>query len=387
MRRAAVLVMATIALAACARSGSAQPAAHVSPTAIGVASPTPSAESSPSSTQQSSPSTVADLPLSAAPFTCTLPVETASGPGGVGTTFTGGFVTFPSAQYTSDPNGVIQERPQQNDFATQALPYLYGIPQVGAPFYDRARNRWLPVGSGQTSPDGSTYAYAAYPTQIHLVTVATGADRIVEVTPPTAGAAVGWEVGDYDGSAVYLLGEQIDQLPRGIWRVDATTGALSQMSAVANVLLVRNGQAYVGVVNPADPSPPRSPRNGVDFDSIAQVDLATGHTTTWIYRPGQSVALIGVDKTGGVVVSVAPGPDFDTSHGTVGMITTPGSQPLTMTTGSISLFEMQPDVGHDWFGNERGIYLWTGSAGLTKVFAFQADATQSQAILPAGRCV
>lgn len=271
--------------------------------------------------------------------------------------------------------------------ATTAQPVLYGAPQTGPPFYDLAQKRWLPVGSGQTSPDGSAYAYAVAgpsitdPTDVHVVTVATGGDHVLKVSPPPAGAAMGWEVGDFDGTYVYLLGEQFEQYPRGVWRVNASTGALTQVSQSGSILMLRGADLWVGLVNPADPSPPRPPRSGETFDSIAEVNLTTGTANTWIYRPGEAVYPLGLDGVGHLVVSIADGPDFNISLGKVRVLASPGDGGTQISDGSLSYYQMQGDTGRIWFGTDRGVYLWTQVGGLEKVFA------SGQPIDVAGRCV
>jgi hypothetical protein len=373
MRALTALLPAVLALSACTGSNP-------------VASVSPSAQISPAQTSPAS-----DFPLSTVDLTCRLPVVTFS-QAGADSTYAGGFITFPTAQYRADPNGVIRLRVGPGDLATDAAPVLYGSNQTGTPTYDLARRRWLPVGSGQEAPDGSSYAYSvpgatgADPTSVHVVTIATGADRVVSSNPPPSGAAVGWALADFDGTHAYLVGQQIDQFPGGLWRLDTLTGAVNQLSQARGVLLVRGGNAWAGVVNPADPSPPH-PGKGQGFDSIVQIDLTTGAQTTWIYRPGSMVYLVGVDQGGHPVVSVAPGPDFDVSHQPLLVLDRPQDSGTLVSTAGQNLLLMQPDVDRIWFGNEHGIYLWTPTRGLLKVFGFQGDASLSQWIAPAGRCV
>ncbi|HET7337924.1 MAG TPA: hypothetical protein VFK22_00130 [Candidatus Dormibacteraeota bacterium] len=325
-------------------------------------------------------------------FSCRLPVLITS-QFNDGVTMAGGFVTFPAAVYQSDPNGGIISTPT-GDFATNAQPTLHGSPQTGSPFYDLAPRRWLPVAPGQTSDDGSTYVYAeggastTDPTALHVVTVATGVDRVVMVTPPPEGAAVGWQIGDFDGRYAYLLGDQFERYPAGVWRVDTTTGALTQITSAGSILLLKGSDLWVGAVNPADPSPPLPPRSGQEFDSIVHIDLGTGTQTTWIYRPGQSIAVRGVDVTGHPVVNVASGPDFDTSLGAVYLLTNPGAPGTQILSGGLRFLQMQPDVGRIWFGNDRGVYVWTLASGLQKVFVVPPNTQAlSQTIYPAGHCV
>lgn len=389
-------MLLTLLVAACSSTaaplvGARSPAS--SPTApTGTTAPSAPSSATPGTSPAPSPSASPDLPLQTADFSCRLPVMVATQYAD-GVTMTGGFVTFPAASYQADPRGVIQSRPT-GDFVTTASPLLYGVPSTGTPFYDAAARRWLPAGAGQTSPDGSSYAYvvagasSADPTSVHIVTVASGSDRVLSISPAAPAAAVGWEIGDYDGRAVYILSSQFEQRPLGVWRLDVASGSLSQLASVAGILMVRGGYAWVGLVDPADPAPPRLPRSGQMFDSIGRVDLATGAKTTWIYRPGQSIDLMGLDVAGHPVVSIASGPDFDPSRGFVQLITSPGAPGTPVADGTLRLTGLQSDLGRLWFGNDLGIYVWTSAAGVRKVYArAAASGTLAPAVLPAGFCV
>lgn len=388
MSRAPVVIACVILFDAC--SAPAPAAVRQSPTESSVASPAPtpsaqlSASATPGTGPAESPSVAADLPLTTAAFNCRLPELTESGTGG--TNWIGGFVTFPEATYRSDPGGLLINTPD-GEMATQAQPVLRGVPQTGGPFYDLAMKRWLPVGPGQTSPDGTSYAYAVSgqtssdPTEVHIVTVATGADRVIKVTPTATGAAVGWTVGDFDGRYAYLLSQQFEEFPLGVWRVDVTTGTLSQISQSGSIILLQNGNMWIGVVNPADPSPPRPPRSGQYFDSLAEVNLATGAQTMWIYRAGKAIFLLGVDGNGHPVVTISDAPGFNIALGDVFVVSSPGDTGKLVSHGDLPFPQMQADSTRLWFGTERGIYLWTNAGGLQKVFA------SSQPVTVAGRCV
>lgn len=298
--------------------------------------------------------------------------------------FTGGFISFPSGTFRADPNGVISGSPTGIS-TTSAKPVLSG---PGGPFYDLALKRWLPVGAGQTSPDGSAYAYlvpgpsGSDPTQVHLVQVATGGDHVITLGPPPTG--VGWEVEDFDGRSVFLSSQPVDQFPTGVWKLDIATGSLHQVTQAGHVLLVQDGTAWIGLVNPADPSPP-VPGKGEAFDTIASVNLSTGVQTTWVYEPGMSVQVMAVDEFGRLVASIAPPPDFTVSS--ISFYQSAGSVGDVVTGGGLGLYFVEPDRGQLWFGSARGIYFWTSVTGLEKVYAIQEQTTgPGESIIPAGHC-
>src|SRR6266702_8078830 len=101
----------------------------------------------------------ADLPVTRVGFTCSLPAVVTAG-GGDFVSYNGGFISFPGGTYTQDPNGLITTGSSQQEVQTKATPVLTGVPQDGPTFYDAGVHRWVPVSAAQSSPDGSSYAYA-----------------------------------------------------------------------------------------------------------------------------------------------------------------------------------------------------------------------------------
>lgn len=358
------------------------------------ATPTPPPQASPVAALPSpTPSPVADLPVSQVNFSCRLPVVvTVAGQSGQFVDhWSGGFIKFPAATYLPDPAGVLMPV-GDGDIATQTAPRLTGH-AGGAPFYDLAQKRWLPVGPGLTSPDGSSYAYVApdLPATDYLVqifTVATGAHRWWKIGLPPSGTGVGWQAGDYDGRFVYIVAQQVDQFPEGVWRFDLNTGALQQQLSTSSghVLLVQNGVAWLGLVNPADPAPPNSGK-GEAFDTIASIDLATGSQTTWIYRPTEMVIFWGLDSSAHPVVMVRPEPDPGGDLPVV-LVDAPGSNGVAIPAFFVFQREMEADVGRLWFGGPHGIYYWTPATGFLKVYDWGPNSAGSQeTIVPAGHCV
>jgi len=110
------------------------------------------------------------------------------------------------------------------------------------------------------------------------------------------------------------------------------------------------------------------------------VNMTTGAQTTWIYRPGQAVSILGLDNSGHPVVNVSRGPGFNEASGSVLLLSRPGDPGTKISGGGVALTHMQADVGRIWFGTDQGIYLWTQANGLRPVFAYQS-------MWPAGRCV
>lgn len=384
-RAASILLL--VAIAACTGSGQ-KPAAAPTPSSAAspsaVASPSASAASSASPSPIPSTTPVPDLQLSAVSFSCRLPVLITTQYDD-GASIQGGFVTFPAASYQADPNGVILPQPT-GEYVTKASPVLRAS-DGGAAFYDLVAKRWLPLGAGQTSPDGTSYAYisvtgASNPTQVHIVQVASGADRVISIAPPPTG--VGWQVEDFDGKSVYLSIQIPDEFPTAVWRLDAVTSSLQQLlpTSAGNVQLVTNGVAWVGLLNPGDPSPPQLPK-GEPFNTLVSIDLGTGASTTWVYRPGQAVMFVYLDSSSHPLVTVLP-PPFDLPVPLV-LVPSPGNAGVAIPAPFYQVYVAQADTGRLWFGGARGVYYWTLATGLIKVYSFQGGA--SQGIQPAGHCV
>jgi len=370
--------LAMVAMAACTPASQ-----HAS-----VSSPSPS-PASPSG------SPVTDLPLSKAVFTCRLPI-TKSLSGGDYASYEGGFITFPEATYQKDPGGAIHSEYLAQDFATAAAPQLHGAAQSGAPFYDLAMKRWVPVGAGQASPDGGSYAYGLYrgpdpnaPFVIHVVDIKTGTDRgfTIPITPDFGTADGAW-VGDFDGASVFFSSIQRMGPPQGVWRLDVATGAVHELRMLYGVAAIEGGSAWVNRIDPRDPEGPQTGRSGPRSNSIVRVDLASGQEMIWAFAAGHQVSLFGVDRLGAPIISDAPPPDF--TPATLRLVSKPESDGITIYDGKGGLvfFTLQSDVqGRLWLGNDRGIYAYTPAVGLRKVFAYMHDPVEAAAMAPGGFCI
>jgi hypothetical protein len=307
--------------------------------------------------------------------------------------FHGGFIDFPSGRFEADPRGGIDTQAGGDGLTTAASPTLTGRTHGGPPFYDAAASRWIPAGPGQSSPDGARYAYAAGATSaqdgvIHVVTVATGADRTFNVKVPSVGAPAGVEVEDFDGTYVYFVVAQFEGYPSGTWSLDVTSGAVKAMARVDNVMAVKDGFAWIGAVDPHDPSPPQVPASRRLFDTIVRVDLASGARIPWIYKPGQGVLLDAVDSLGRAVITVASPPDFAFYGGEIRRVDNPVSggenNGELVYPGGLGFDVPQPDGDRVWFGNDRGIYMYAAGSGMQKVYA--STPKPGQSVVPAGIC-
>jgi hypothetical protein len=148
---------------------------------------------------------------------------------------------------------------------------------------------------------------------------------------------------------------------------------------------VQSGYAWLGSHDPRDPSPPVYARGGEFFDSITRLDLATGTATEWYYAPGEVVVIRGFDQDGRPVI----GPDSTLGgpRETFRLIKSPGDTGTTIYSGPLlDLSGPYADVNGLWFSSYRGVYLWTASDGLRKVFAFNSNTHTSLTLYLAGSC-
>jgi hypothetical protein len=269
---------------------------------------------------------------------------------------------------------------------TAQAPVLTGqtSPGTGLPFYDAATQRWLPVGPGETSPDGSHYSYAVNPpvggstssgvAQIHVVDVASAIDRTFSVAPPTPG---GWiQVADFDGAGIYFTSSDQTSFD-GVWRLDVATGHVTTVAQVSYVEAVKAGIVWAGLNDPRDPN---QPGGGQSFDTLIAVDLATGARTTWDYEPGHIVSVLSVDASGRPTVAILDPPDY--ISGKVERLIAPGR--ADFIHADLDHWIVQADGDRLWFGNDLGIYLYTPAAGLRKVYTL-AD-PRAVGIAPMGFC-
>jgi hypothetical protein len=209
----------------------------------------------------------------------------------------GGFVRFPAGVVTDDPGGGMQPAEASSGrTSTAARPILHGF---GGLSYDSAATRWIPTSSALVSPDGSEYAYPEFlrapsinsPTAIHVVTVATGSDRVVysrgAIDVPIAFRAEG----------IYLVTGRWEALSVGLRLLDPRSGSVRVLAITGGWSVVSGGAAWgidadLGGI-------------GLDPHRIDRLDLATGAVTTWYEVPSDRlVEPIGLDLDGAPIIVV-----------------------------------------------------------------------------------
>ncbi len=322
-----------------------------------------------------------DLPLTKVDFPCHLPVSKYSG-GGDFASYSNGFIAFPAATFSPDPNGGIHSRYLEQDFATDAAPVLHGTPQGGSPSYDLAQPRWVPVSSAQLTADGGSYAYTTFSrnsSQIlaHVVNVRSATEKIFDVSQVDRA-----QVADFGTTGVYLIvPSALGGAGEGVWLLNPASGAVDRLRAMQQVMAVRDGYAWVGRIDPRNPPPQQA--EGTVANTIVRLDLQSGTETTWYYRSGAILWLYGFDSRGKPVIGGGGPPN---GVGEIRLVEQPGSQGVQVYSGGFPLSGPRGDGDRLWFSGAAGIYLYTPAHGLRKVFAFTADANSADRFEPAGFC-
>ena len=245
---------------------------------------TPTAASSPSTAVSSTPvaqeTPTATVSASSTSLTCRLPV-TWQVTDGQAVATKRGFMSFRDKTVIEDPSA-----------------------PPGSVFYDRAFAKWLPVPRTAVSVDGKRFAYGegnAYQNtggKLHVVDVATGGDTVIY----SAGTV--YNVVDFAAEGIYITAAAPEGYPRGLWLEKPTGGSPQLISAGIVAPVVGAGAAWGVHFNNADPSPGPGGIEG-PFNEVVRIDLSTGSTTTWFYRPGSTNEVLGFDRRGDLFVSAA----------------------------------------------------------------------------------
>ena len=92
------------------------------------------------------------------------------------------------------------------------------------------------------------------------------------------------------------------------------------------------------------------------------MNLATSMRTVWTYKPGSIISLASVDASGRPTVTLLDPPDY--VSGTTERLVAPGTADFVYT--DLDHWSVQADGNRLWFGNDRGVYLYTPAAGMQR---------------------
>ena len=214
-----------------------------------------------------------------------------------------GFVDLSTGTFAPDSNAQFDYDQSSARYQSQQLPVLKGD---GSGFYDAAVGRWVPAPAQHVLPDGSAYVYEVelpdpHAYQIHLVEVATGADRVVYQMPYDNGYSVVafQREGIYVQPILHKSG-----LPGGLWLYDIATSTLKAIpnASTGTWQSVVDGAAWGGA-------------GGTAGNTLTRLNVETGQTTTWFSHTvqgavfegyGYGVSLLGFDDASHPLVEVFP---------------------------------------------------------------------------------
>jgi hypothetical protein len=288
---------------------------------------------------------------------------------------TAGFLKLPEGTFRPDPNGTITQS-SSGQYSIGVAPVLPGQFFNGYRWWDGESNRWLPVPNQQIAPDGASYVYQMGP-DVHLVTVATGADVVIYHQPsglPSVnvvaphlfayrGGAVDLGVNDsYPGSGGSRVSVPADEA--GVWRLDIGGGPPRRL--ISNGL---SGMTDDGGVVWAVESDNQSPPTG----TLVRYDLASSHKDSWYVDPGHGMEILGTDRDSKPIVWTY---DYQ-GHVTMWRISGSNVADAIYTetySGYISIYggnnfefgSLVTDSHGSWFGSAKGLFLYD-TTGFHKV--------------------
>ena len=290
-----------------------------------------------------------------------------------------GFVAYPGGDFTPDPSSDLTHSPYRG---ANASVIGYG------PAYDAAMRRWLPVPRALVSPDGGTYAYGEllYPpappspasgprmvapagTRIHIVDVASAADRVVLDSHEF------WTAVAYSGNHVYLIHgcPECGSGDGGLWTVDASSGVIEQVAAADA------STQYMWTVVGTAAAWATDPHGG-----LARLDLATSTVSVWSGVASKMLRPIGLDSRG---LPIAEGEANYSIAGSFrgGAWLVRGPQDaVQIAPGDLFVDEAVSDSHGVWLLSFNDIYLWNAGSGLDRVGAVPAS-TSAKSL--AGPCL
>lgn len=188
------------------------------------------------------------------------------------------------------------------------------------------------------------------------------------------------KVVEYLTDAVYLTWSY--EGTAGLWRFDTATHTLVKLTERSPVWATDGNVLWSGSANPTESFPPKGP--GAWPDQVDRVDLRSGTSETWLYRPQSSTSVVMTDAAGSPVVwidrgrEISPGVFAQSGAGELVLLDSPGHA-ITLHAGAKS--DVQPGAVDDkgmWLGGTVGVFVLTPTGDFIRVSTAVA--------VPAGGC-
>jgi hypothetical protein len=230
----------------------------------------------------------------------------------------------------------------------------------GIETYLAAAAKWLPVPAPLVAPDGQHYAYnesLGNPEidRVHVVEVASGADRVVaQGTSDTGFEAIAFETdGIYAGRPT-----QGPATNPGLWRLDPQTGKAGLIEASHRWSWISHGFAYTVIPNPSDPV---VVQGGPQADTLLRLDLGSHAVSQVLRKRGVPVRVRGFDSSGHPIVLLG-----STAADLYVLTDTNAAQPLGGSREHTFAF-VQPSLvaapDGFWMGADQGILRYSTGSG------------------------
>jgi hypothetical protein len=237
---------------------------------------------------------------------------------------------------------------------------------VVATYLPRAK-RWLQVARSLIAPDGSYYAYSETSgnpavDRVHVVDVATGADRVIA----QGNGSTGYNVFDVEADGIYAgsAANGPATLP-GLWRIDARTGAATKIDATQRWQWISGGYAFAAVPNSADPV---VVQGGTVPDTLMRLDLRTGAVQELLRKRGVFPRVIGFDGQGRPLVVLGETLNLLVVVIGLGTVqTVPGGTPDVSFAQATSTLVASSD--RFWFTADQGVFSYSPKAGFQKLWS------------------
>ncbi|HYW26971.1 MAG TPA: hypothetical protein VE953_22575 [Terriglobales bacterium] len=282
-----------------------------------------------------------------ADLTCRLPISS-NAPG------SGGFVGFPTAEFTSDPGSNTSD----------ATRYEYG-----GLTYDRAVHRWLSVRRSAITPDGTRFVYwSGRDSDFHLVSASSGAETPIgpRLNGPgwyaASAARFNWASGGPPWGLLEAAADGAYAVPpatqtpfaAGLWFFPYAGTSERQIASGGYWQNVGGGAAW-GTGAPSVPQ-------GATV-TILRLDLGTGVTTAWFSQDGEFAQVAGFDADGHPVVVTSTEDAFQVwlvdgqMHGTE-LLNLPKEPPKPGYGEEPPIRSVIGDVNGVWMAASDGLYLY-----------------------------
>jgi photosystem II stability/assembly factor-like uncharacterized protein len=309
----------------------------------------------PTPSPSSTPPPIPLLPVTDPGFTCRLPVDSMSG----ANPLIGGFLAIPGGSFKPDlAASLIAVTGQRWSLETSARPVLRGTAGLS---FDAPASRWVPADPEVISSDGATYAWTerevGTPNLLHVTRVADGSDRTFAAGPPQPqdpdlqghGAFIPVPIGITTESVFLTYGWEGTW---GVWRLDLASGSLTKVSGMKSpsygagaIWLELTRGPFVGMYSAGD--------------TLARLDLKTGAVQDWYHRDSVVVRNLGFDVDSNPLVQAITYDNYVNPRVLeIWRVRGPGQADLILSSQRIS--RVITDKHGTWFGNETGVYLYSG---------------------------